>query len=360
MGTLARIAQRPGRLAFCKGLGRTTRRSYRGYGIRPFRFSQVSGESVAESALVEVAAAVILRPDGQFLLAQRPAGKVYAGYWEFPGGKAEPGEPLSQTLTRELHEELGIEVTRAYPWIVQRYVYPHAHVQLHFFRVVGWNAEPRPREQQSLVWAKLEGVSVGPMLPANNSVLRALALPTRLGITCARREGVEVFLQRLSAALAGGLRMVMVREKEMSATHLRSFATEVAKRCHAAGAKVVVNGPLDVARACGADGLHLPARDLLAAAQRPNIPLCGASCHDETELAHAARLGLDYVVLGPVLPTPSHPQHRPMGWSQFAELIKDFPLPVYAIGGMNEQQLESAWQSGAHGMAMLRAAWVPT
>jgi len=137
----------------------------------------VNAESVAAPTLVEVAAAVILRSDGHFLLAQRPAGKVYAGYWEFPGGKAERGEPLSQTLARELHEELGIEVTRAYPWIVQRYVYPHAHVQLHFFRVVGWNAEPHPREQQRLVWAKLGEVSVAPMLPANGPVIRALALP---------------------------------------------------------------------------------------------------------------------------------------------------------------------------------------
>ena len=317
----------------------------------------MNGEPAAPSTLVEVAAAVILRPDGQFLLAQRPAGKLYAGYWEFPGGKAERDEPLLQTLTRELHEELGIEVTRAYPWIVQRYVYPHAHVQLHFFRVVGWSAEPRPREQQSLVWAKLEEVSVGPMLPANGPILRALALPARLGITCAQREGVEAFLQRLDAALAGGLRMVMVREKEMSATYLRSFATEVVARCHAASAKIVINGSIDVARACRADGLHLPAYDLMAAAQRPDIALCGASCHDEVELAHAARLGLDYVVLGPVLSTPSHPQHRPMGWSHFAELIRNYPLPVYAIGGMSEQQLESGWQSGAHGIAMLRAAW---
>jgi 8-oxo-dGTP diphosphatase len=230
-------------------------------------------------------------------------------------------------------------------------------VQLHFFRVVGWNAEPRPRERQSLVWANLGAVSVGPMLPANGPVLRALALPTQLGITCAQREGVEAFSRRLNAALAGGLRMVMVREKEMSVTHLLSFATEVAARCHAAGAQVVVNGSIDVARACGADGVHLPTRDLMAAAQRPDIPLCGASCHDEAELAHAARLGLDYVVLGPVLSTPSHPQHRPIGWPHFSELIRNFPLPVYAIGGMSEEHLESAWQSGAHGIAMLRAAW---
>jgi 8-oxo-dGTP diphosphatase len=74
-------------------------------------------------------------------------------------------------------------------------------------------------------------------------------------------------------------------------------------------------------------------------------------------LAQAVQLGLDYVVLGPVLPTPSHAQERPLGWEAFAEAIRNFPLPVYAIGGMREEELESAWQTGAHGIAMLRAAW---
>src|ERR1700752_4096497 len=101
---------------------------------------------------VEVAAAVILRHDGQFLLAQRPAGKVYAGYWEFPGGKVEPGEPARAALIRELREELGIEVTRAYTWVTREYASPHAHVRLNFFRVLGWEGEPRSREAQALSW----------------------------------------------------------------------------------------------------------------------------------------------------------------------------------------------------------------
>ena len=70
--------------------------------------------------IVEVAAAVLLREDGgtpEVLLAQRPEGKVFAGYWEFPGGKVEPGETMREALLRELQEELGITVTHAWPWI---------------------------------------------------------------------------------------------------------------------------------------------------------------------------------------------------------------------------------------------------
>ena len=96
--------------------------------------------------MLEVAAAVILRADGSFLIARRPPGKVYAGYWEFPGGKIEPGEPASGALARELHEELGINVVRAYPWITRVHAYSHATVQLNFFRVLEWSGVPHPRE----------------------------------------------------------------------------------------------------------------------------------------------------------------------------------------------------------------------
>ena len=304
--------------------------------------------------VVEVAAAVILRPDGRFLLAQRPAGKVYAGYWEFPGGKAEPGEPLAAALTRELHEELGIDVTRAYPWIVEEYVYPHAHVRLHFFRVLVWRGQPHPRERQQLAWAALDDLGVAPLLPANGPVLRALALPSILAITNGSELGIGAALERVERALARGVRLVMVREKQMAPTQLLGFASEVVARCRRVGARVVVNTDAEAARASGADGVHLPAAALMATPTRPPFALCGASCHDEGELRQAARLDLDYVVLGPVLPTASHPGALGLGWDAFRELVRTFRLPVYALGGMREEHLERAWESGAHGIALMR------
>ena len=124
-----------------------------------------------------------------FLLAQRPAGKVYAGYWEFPGGKVEPGEPLAAALARELHEELGIDVERAYPWIVRTYVYPHAAVRLNFFRVRAWQGEAHGKEAQRLAWQHVSALEVAPLLPANAPVLRALQLPFEYAITHAGEIG---------------------------------------------------------------------------------------------------------------------------------------------------------------------------
>jgi len=306
--------------------------------------------------VVEVAAAVIIRPDGRFLLAQRPPGKVYAGYWEFPGGKAEPGEPLPAALARELHEEIGVDVERAYPWIVEEYVYPHAHVRLHFFRVVEWRGEPHPREQQRLSWAAVDDLGVAPLLPANGPVLRALALPPILAITNASELGVAAALDRVERALARGVRLVMAREKQMTREQLQAFSTQVVARCRRAGARVVINSDAGVAQACAADGLHLPSASLMGTTARPPFALCGASCHDERELRQAASLGLDYVLVGPVLPTPSHPQAAGLGWDRLRELISNYRLPVYALGGMREEHLEQAWKAGAHGVALMRAA----
>src|SRR6185436_8127014 len=134
------------------------------------------------SDVIEVAAAVIQRPDGSFLLAERPPGKVYAGYWEFPGGKAEPGEPAAQALSRELHEELGIEVETAYPWITRVFTYPHGTVRLRFFRVTRWRGDPHPREEQAIAWHRAGDAMLSPMLPANAPVLASLALSAEYAI----------------------------------------------------------------------------------------------------------------------------------------------------------------------------------
>ena len=119
------------------------------------------------TAIVDVAVAVILNDAGEVLLAQRPPGKVYEGYWEFPGGKVEAGESVRQALDREIDEELGVVVKQAWPWITQVFTYPHATVRLHFHRVTGWQGEPSAVEHSGLVWQRPDAISVAPLLPAN-------------------------------------------------------------------------------------------------------------------------------------------------------------------------------------------------
>jgi len=320
--------------------------------------SAMGGASAAPP--VEVVAAIIQRSGGDFLLAQRPPGKVYAGYWEFPGGKVEPGEPAANALTRELHEELGIDVERAYPWIVRNYVYAHAHVRLNFFRVTRWRNQLTSRELQAFSWERLPDIGVSPILPANGPILRALALPPILAISDVQQRGEADFLARLDAALTRGLRLVMMREKQMPRERLAALIMAVIQRCRPWGAHVIVNGDLQLARECGADGVHFPSARLMELDARADMEWCSASCHDEQELERAARLGLDFVVLGPVQATPTHRDAQLLGWERFASMIAGYAVPVFALGGLQVQSLQSACSAGAHGVAMIRGAWSAT
>ena len=307
--------------------------------------------------VVEVAAAVILRPDGSFLLARRPEGKVYAGWWEVPGGKVEAGEPPGAALARELHEELGIDVQQVWPWLTRVFTYPHATVRLNFFRVTDWTGEPHPREGQALAWQKLGEPLLEPMLPANAPILASLALPSEYAVSAVASLGPDEFLRRLEARLKGGLKLLQLREKQLPRHELLELAKKVCALAHRHGAKVILNGDADLAAQAGADGVHLSAQQLIKLDARPDAALVGASCHDEKELAHAMALGVDLAVLGPVNPTGSHPGATTMGWEGFARLARHATLPVYAIGGLNPHDMEAAWRAGAHGVAMISAAW---
>lgn len=307
--------------------------------------------------IVHVAAAVITRPDGSVLLGQRAPDTFYPGYWEFPGGKVEPGETPRDALIRELDEELGMRVDTAYPWITREHVYEHAHVSLHFFEVTAWRGEIHDRVHSALSWQQAGAMDVGPMLPANGPILKALRLPRVCGITHAGEIGIDAQLARLEAALAGGLRLVQIREPALPDADCERFARAVVERCHAAGALAVVNGDAALARRIGADGLHLPARSLMAADGRPDFEWVGASCHSRAELEQAAALEFDYALLGAVRPTQSHPERATLGWSAFGELIVRLPLPVFALGGLSAGDLETAKAAGAHGVAGIRGIW---
>ncbi|SDY08878.1 Nudix family hydrolase [Nitrosomonas sp. Nm58] len=307
---------------------------------------------------VEVVAAVIIRPDGRFLLTSRPEGKPYAGYWEFPGGKIEAGESALQAITRELQEELGIQVEQVYPWITRVFTYTHVTVRLHFYRVVEWYGQPFGRENQALSWQTVDNVSVTPLLPANLPVIRGLALPPVYAITNASELGEEAMLCKLEHAFQQGLKLLQIREKSMTNDRFRWLASEIIRRAHTFQARVVINSDISLSRELGADGVHLTSAQLMSLTKRPDVNWCGASCHNAEELYQAESIGMDFVVLGPLLPTLSHPGLPALGWRKFSSLIRDYSLPVYALGGLVHADLAIALEQGGHGIAMMRDIWV--
>jgi 8-oxo-dGTP diphosphatase len=315
--------------------------------------------------IVDVAVAILQRKkvDGQseFLLASRPNGKGWAGWWEFPGGKIEIGESTEHALSRELREELGVKPTTTLQWVTRKFDYPETNdspaktVKLHFYFVDAWEGELRPREGQQLRWQSADNITVSPVLPANAPIMKALALPPVYVITNLAEMGEQAFFATLKNQLERGLRMIQVREKQLLKAEFMKFSTQVIALAKQYGAKVLISEDLGLARELGAHGVHLPSQALLVLKTKPADLVVAASCHNLIELKHAEHLDLDFVVLSPVKSTLSHPEAEPLGWQKFAELAENVNLPIYALGGMSLNDLPLALSYGARGIAFQRS-----
>ena len=315
--------------------------------------------------VTDVAVGVVFRDDGRVLVAQRLPGKPYEGWWEFPGGKFEPGEDAAAALARELEEELGIRVVESRPWVVREHVYEHAHVRLHFRRVVRWEGEVASREGQALVWRPGASIDVGPLLPAALAPIAWLSLPQVYALSDAGALGSDRFLARLAERLAlspAPFGLLQLREPALAPAEFDRLFSQVVELARSARIRLLVSSRHDarywaIAGDRTGGGVHLTGRDLAARADRPSLPLVAASCHDEEDLARAGALGADLAVFGPVQATASHPGAAVLGWERFGSAIAATPLPVYGLGGLGPGDLEQALRRGSHGIAMQRAAW---
>jgi 8-oxo-dGTP diphosphatase len=305
-----------------------------------------------------VVAGILRDESGRVLVAQRLPGKHLAGLWEFPGGKCEPGESAGAALRRELHEELGIEVGSSQPLIAVPWHYPGKSILLDVYEVPRWQGTAHGREGQALRWASMGELATLPMPPADRPVVAALRLPPHYPISPEPDADHRAFLCTLHRVLDTGEKCIQLRAKQADVTTLRALLPEVRTLVARAGASVLVNTHIDLAAEFGL-GVHLPADLLLRTTTRPLSFNCwvAASCHDARELAHAAAIGVDFVVLGPVLPTASHAGAAALGWNRFAELCAQAPFPVYALGGLTQSDLPAARSAGAQGIAGISAFW---
>jgi 8-oxo-dGTP diphosphatase len=318
--------------------------------------------------VVHVVAGVIADARGRILLARRTAGRDLAGNWEFPGGKVDRGETPEQALARELHEELGIHVHASTPLIAVPHAYAQKRILLDVRRITTWSGHASGRERQALTWATPGKLDSYPMPPADRPVVAALHQPDRYLITPEPdAERLDAFLIGIERAVAGGVRRVQLRCRALDANALRSLAQRVQKRLRTKRAELLINcgdaQQLEVARELGV-GVHLRAAMLMQMTQRQLVrevrdrgASVAASCHDAAELARAEALGLDFVVLGPVRATVSHPDGMPLGWPAFAALRENASLPIYALGGMGVDDLAHARTHGAQGIAAIRGLW---
>lgn len=317
---------------------------------------------------IRVAVGVVLDQNGALLLGSRPADKPWAYWWELPGGKIEPNETVEQALYRELEEEIAIQSTAIHPWVRYIHDYPKTQVELNFCKVTAWHGTPTPQEGQQLAWLP-QGtplpLTIGPILPATFPVIRWLQLPSTYLISSIQdTTGVETWLTRLEHALLAGVRLVQLREPDWEAQQAQDPALlDVFKKslslCQRYHARCLINSVHAEEWWSYFNGLHLRSHDAkhkleTSTWQKTENQLLAMSTHTQTDLQLAQQKQCDFVVIGHVLPTPSHPDQAPLGWIHFSQLAQQANCPVFAIGGQSLDTLATAQQHGAHGIAGIR------
>jgi len=306
--------------------------------------------------LIQVACGVLVNDAGEVLIAQRPEGKIAAGKWEFPGGKIESGESPLQALVRELHEELGVEVRAARRLIRFRHDYADRIVVLDTWLVSRFDGEPHSRERQLFDWVPPASLHALDTLPTVAPIALALRLPQHYVFTPPNADEalIHAGLPRLPRGSLLRLRIAALDDQAYA-----GLAARLLQPASTCGIGLMLDRQPHLAAELGAAGWHATERALRHYRVRPiarSLRL-GASVHDAAGMETARRLGADFMVLGPVLPTASHPQSQGLGWERWQQLRGESPQPVYAIGGVGPRQLEQAHEHGAQGVAGIRAYW---
>ena len=303
--------------------------------------------------MLHVAVGVVQNEKGEVLIAKRPDHVHQGGLWEFPGGKVEIGETVQQALTRELNEELGIEVQFIEPLIKIPYHYPDRSVLLDVWTVKSFTGQAVGREGQIIEWRAVDALSGYAFPAANQPIITALSLPRFYAILEGESEAeVQANLERI---LANDISMIQFRLKTLKTQVNKAFLQTLLQQSQHKNCRVLLNSHLQKFRDETA-GLHVTGSDLQSGFRRPEgVPLLAASCHNEQELALAEKAGVDFAVIAPVQKTATHPEASALGWERFSQLAGNAAFPVYALGGIDYGDLGRAITAGAQGIAAIRA-----
>lgn len=314
--------------------------------------------TAVEPDRIHVAVGVISGDDGRILIARRPSHLHAGGLWEFPGGKVEAGETVTQALERELREELDIRVTIQQPLLTIAHDYPEKKVLLDIWQVEHCGGQPRGQQGQVLEWVTPQQLSQFDFPEANQRIVTLLRLSRRIMITGAFSTESD-FLHKLENALAAGIRCVQLRAHSCNHTQYAHLAALAMASCRQHGATLIANTSLEQFAQIEAHGLHLTSARLMACRERPvdRRVLLGASCHHPAELEHANRIGVDYVTLGAVYPTASHPGLAGIGIDQFSSWARSSNAAVFALGGVKDGMLNNIVSAGGSGIASISEYW---
>jgi len=319
--------------------------------------------------ITQVAVAVIVNQKQQVCISLRHEDAHQGGLWEFPGGKIEQGETVEQALVREVKEELDLEIKKSRPLITIAHAYTDKSVRLHVNLITGYTGEASGMEGQAVKWIPLSELSAYDFPEANIPIIKSLQLPDKYLIT-GKFKDADDYVAKLKKALEHNIKLVQLRLKPGSCAdeqECQKIITQTSKLCKQFAARLMLNIPGEYFESVSKhqvefDGYHLDSRTLASlSAGASYLPdekkLLSASCHNEEELQSAMKINADFVVLSPVQKTDSHPDMSALGWQAFSDMIEQINVPVYALGGVAEGDIEMAWEYGGQGVAAISAFW---
>jgi len=310
---------------------------------------------------IHVAVGVIFR-EGRVLIARRPDHVHQGGLLEFPGGKVESSETVQQALVREIREETGLRISpdTLEPVIGIRHDYGDKRVFLDVWETSVAEGNSEGREGQEIRWLDVGDLADVDFPAANRPIIRALRLPRSYAITGSAASPDDYRERFRSNVLAMRPELCLCRAPALSEDTYERLADWSLEACRASDSPLMLHGaPSLLERLPRAAGIHLPWREARQHSVRP-VPegyLLAISCHNEEEIAHAEQLKADFITLGPVKATPSHPEATGIGWERFQALVAGATVPVYALGGLSPEDIGAARRAGAQGIAGIGFWW---
>ena len=310
---------------------------------------------------LHVVAGVISNAQNQVLIALRAPNVHQGSLWEFSGGKVEAGEMPLHALKRELAEELNITVEAARPLIQVNFSYGDCAILLDVWRVTEWHGEACGHEGQKIAWCEIHELHQRHFPAANYHIIEAIKLPEQYLITPDFNpdNSADFFYQLERSIAEHSIDIVQFRAKQLADNAYLHYAEQVLQLTERYGTRVLLNTDPKYVMQVGAHGVHLSTQRLHSCQNRPlpNHLKVAASCHTTEDIQQADAISVDFMVVGAVKPTQTHPNTLPLGWEKFQHLTTLTNRPIYALGGLKPIDKTTAWHYGAQGIAAIRGLW---
>ncbi len=288
----------------------------------------------------------------KILIAKRTEGQHLSGLWEFPGGKIECEEDQFHALQRELFEEVGVKMQAAHPYKQITYQYPEKSVCLNFWKITHFIGNIESKEQQQIQWVNLDELESYQFPEANQSIVESLSLPKFWMITpdCEIAH-INKFIAAVEHSLIKhDLKQLLFRSKNLNNSDYEHVSQQLNKLCGRYKCQLILHrDKIDVV--CSKHW-HLTSSQLHSHNARPyDGGMLSASCHTLGDIKQAEKIGVNFIVLSAVKHTKTHPSSSRLGWVSFKAMANQTYLPVYALGGVNKDDLTLARYHGAIGVA---------